>query len=72
MDINKIDVRPISEQERTTISICNHEYVPAHRINPFAIWCVKCGHTLIRNPPDRSCQEMYSPPGCLENLGLEK
>lgn len=72
MDARKIDVRPISEQERTTIRICNHEYVPADRISPFAIWCVKCGQMIIRDPADRSCQEMYSPPDCLGKPLLEK
>lgn len=45
---------------------CVHEYLPADRISPFAIWCIKCGHTLIKNPYDGSVQEFYLPSGYLK------
>ncbi len=43
-------------------SLCNqdHEYVVSEFIWPLAIVCVKCGHTLIKNP-DGSVIEKYGP-----------
>ena len=52
--------RQLAEQ---TGENCIHEFLPADMISPFAIWCIKCGRTLIKNPYDGNIQECYLPSG---------